>query len=431
MPDHKPNAPAAQPPDRSCNAFQEIDGFIYSCEYQRGHKGECKFTLGMPPANAPAAEKAQPLGTCDDETKPHEYNKLCVAWKPLAAPPAPEGQRGRITAAMVHEARLGATLPFGSIHEQKMADLLNAQILVGAPEGDGVRTLLQLIGATFDQCADYNTSAVVIPFEVAEELRNKIKLFPVASQPAVRGDVTVNSDLSAVQVTTQQEICPTCHRPDDPRSSCSDTFHIEQREPAVSGETHKWKCLMTNVPPQNKDWVMREEAEFSLSQQAGELERLRAHYTQSLKTSNRDYEEMMAERDRLREEVGRNEWLNRRVQVKEKWEYAGREAICLTNSFDSDGQTWVTLQWIDDLSEEGIQTFKCSGLVKAALASGQIGDTCPKCHSTAPHLHPAVQFEGEVQPCDHDFHRQVTPQNTEKRIAEVDAMLSGQRGEKN
>lgn len=31
-------------------------------------------------------------------------------------------------------------------------------------------------------------------------------------------------------------------------------------------------------------------------------------------------------------------------------------------------------------------------------------DQCPRCDSPAPHLHPAVQSEGEVQPCPHPFH---------------------------
>jgi hypothetical protein len=36
---------------------------------------------------------------------------------------------------------------------------------------------------------------------------------------------------------------------------------------------------------------------------------------------------------------------------------------------------------------------------------------CPTCESPQPHLHPAVQHEGEVQPCGDAFHRIVTPQN--------------------
>lgn len=44
---------------------------------------------------------------------------------------------------------------------------------------------------------------------------------------------------------------------------------------------------------------------------------------------------------------------------------------------------------------------------------------CPRCDSPAPHLHPAMQFEGEVETCRHDFHLRPTPQNTAKYIAMV------------
>jgi hypothetical protein len=30
---------------------------------------------------------------------------------------------------------------------------------------------------------------------------------------------------------------------------------------------------------------------------------------------------------------------------------------------------------------------------------------CPTCHSPGKNLHPAVQFEGEVQPCEDDWHK--------------------------
>ncbi len=36
---------------------------------------------------------------------------------------------------------------------------------------------------------------------------------------------------------------------------------------------------------------------------------------------------------------------------------------------------------------------------------------CPTCDSPAPRLHPAMQFEGEVQPCRDEFHQQWTPEN--------------------
>jgi hypothetical protein len=44
---------------------------------------------------------------------------------------------------------------------------------------------------------------------------------------------------------------------------------------------------------------------------------------------------------------------------------------------------------------------------------------CPRCGSPKPHLHPAVQYGGEVQVCDHEFHRRVTPENTPDRIKEA------------
>lgn len=56
-----------------------------------------------------------------------------------------------------------------------------------------------------------------------------------------------------------------------------------------------------------------------------------------------------------------------------------------------------------------------SGLQAAAGAASHLGneergasDRCPRCDSPAPHLHPAVQFEGEVQPCSHPFHAEAS-----------------------
>jgi|GEM_PF-2844459 len=42
---------------------------------------------------------------------------------------------------------------------------------------------------------------------------------------------------------------------------------------------------------------------------------------------------------------------------------------------------------------------------------------CTRCQSPAPHLHPAMQSEGEVQPCNDPFHLRVTPENTPDKIA--------------
>jgi hypothetical protein len=44
-------------------------------------------------------------------------------------------------------------------------------------------------------------------------------------------------------------------------------------------------------------------------------------------------------------------------------------------------------------------------------------DHCPACNSPAPHLHPAMQYEGEVELCRHPFHLRVTPENTSEKIA--------------
>ena len=51
---------------------------------------------------------------------------------------------------------------------------------------------------------------------------------------------------------------------------------------------------------------------------------------------------------------------------------------------------------------------------------------CPRCTSPHPHLHPAVQFEGEVETCTHDFHLRPTNQNRQQHIATVLAKRAAQ-----
>lgn len=53
---------------------------------------------------------------------------------------------------------------------------------------------------------------------------------------------------------------------------------------------------------------------------------------------------------------------------------------------------------------------------------------CPRCDSPHPHLHPAVQAEGEVQPCYDPYHEQVTTQNTPAKIERHLAMRGRMEG---
>jgi hypothetical protein len=71
----------------------------------------------------------------------------------------------------------------------------------------------------------------------------------------------------------------------------------------------------------------------------------------------------------------------------------------------------------------------CKERDKAAetgLSVQEVAMKCPTCESTHPHLHPAVQCEGEVQVCRDSFHDIVTPENTPERIAKRKAWCDRQ-----
>ena len=47
------------------------------------------------------------------------------------------------------------------------------------------------------------------------------------------------------------------------------------------------------------------------------------------------------------------------------------------------------------------------------------GHKCPTCNSPEPHLHPAMQFEGEVETCINEFHLIPTNMNRQQYIDDV------------
>lgn len=55
-----------------------------------------------------------------------------------------------------------------------------------------------------------------------------------------------------------------------------------------------------------------------------------------------------------------------------------------------------------------ITPIKFAGGFHEAILNGRITQVrnCPTCHSPSPTLHPAMQYEGEVQRCRDDWHKQ-------------------------
>lgn len=46
-------------------------------------------------------------------------------------------------------------------------------------------------------------------------------------------------------------------------------------------------------------------------------------------------------------------------------------------------------------------------------------EECPRCGSPEPHLHPSVQFGGEVETCPHEFHLRRTYLNRPEYVENV------------
>lgn len=103
---------------------------------------------------------------------------------------------------------------------------------------------------------------------------------------------------------------------------------------------------------------------------------------------------LTAERDQLKAELDREERAFRvarlRIAALEKKLGEARKAIRDLYS--------------ETTGEKAIVIFNRALAALSATPPAQQPEKCPTCESPSPHLHPAMQYEGEVQPCRNSWH---------------------------
>lgn len=93
--------------------------------------------------------------------------------------------------------------------------------------------------------------------------------------------------------------------------------------------------------------------------------------------------------------------------------------MCIDDDFSS-------TTCIDHFShDELIAYWAWHARLSRQIRRGVVG--CPRCGSPKPNLHPSIQ-EGEVQLCDHEFHHQITPENTAENVAWLREEIARLRG---
>lgn len=79
----------------------------------------------------------------------------------------------------------------------------------------------------------------------------------------------------------------------------------------------------------------------------------------------------------------------------------------------------VCLAWSERATAGGSPAQLLNGELKMSDYARHPGHKCPTCDSPAPHLHPAVQCDGEVEICADTYHLTPTNQNLAVYIREV------------